>query len=161
MGKRFIERPTARQIVDKAEREARYERAKNVNADWLAANFAPVASPAPAVSKADMKAAAEYATFNRFYDEWDTNDIPDKLGKTGEHEPKSIYSPVPASRIRFERPAKRKAAERNERDCEIPDYRRKQTFTIEDASGRARGAIEINPYSKRIRIGGFGLTTKA
>lgn len=160
MGKRYIERPTARQIVDRAEREAKYERSKDVNADWLAANFAPTASPAPHISRAEMKQAAEYATFNRFYDEWDNNDIPDKLGKTGEHEPKSIYSPAPPSRIRFERPAKRKAAERTERDCEIPDYRRKQTFTIEDGEGRARGAIQINPYSKRITIGGFGLTTR-
>jgi hypothetical protein len=162
MGKRYIERPTARQIVDRAEREAKFERAKDVNADWLAANFAPVATPAPHISRADMKQAADYATFNRFYDEWDTNDIPDKLGKTGEHEPKSIYSPVPASRIRFERPAKRKPRDPNAvgTDCEIPDYRRHQTFTVEDGDGRARGAIQINPFSKRITIGGFGLTTR-
>lgn len=162
MGKRYIERPTARQIVDRHEREANFERAKDLNADWLAANFATTAPPAPRISKADIRQAADYATFQRFYDEWDTNDIPDKLGKTGEHEPKSIYSPAPKARIRREAPRKRKPRDPHAvgTDCEIPDYRRHQTFTVEDGEGRARGAIQINPYSKRIAISGFGLTTR-
>lgn len=163
MAKRYIERPTARQIVDRAEREARYERGRDANADWLASNYAPTAKAAPTrFSKADQRAADDYAMFQRFADEYEHNDIPDKLGKTGNYEPKSIYSPAPKSPIRFERPAKRKPRDPHAvgTDCEIPDYRRHRTFTVEDGEGRARGAIQINPYSKRITIGGFGLTTR-
>ncbi|MCA1379437.1 hypothetical protein I6F34_01205 [Bradyrhizobium sp. BRP05] len=164
MAKRYIERPTARQIVDRAEREARYERARDLNADWLASNYpAPKAqAPAPRLSKADQRAVDDYAMFQRFADEYEHNEIPDRLGKTGEYEPKSIYSPAPQSRIKFERPAKRKPRDPHAtgKDCEIPEYRRHQTFTVEDGQGRARGAIQINPFSKRITIGGFGLTTR-
>lgn len=83
--------------------------------------------------------------------------IPDPAGI--HREPDSIHSPAPAPRIRFERPRKRKGRDPHAvgKDCEIPDYRRSGTYTIEDSDGRARGAIEINPFSKRIRVGGFGL----
>lgn len=89
-------------------------------------------------------------------------DIPDKLGKTGNYEPESVYSPAPPSRFRREPPRARRKPDRSAGpDCELPpDPRRRQTFTIEDGSGRARGAIQINPYSKRITIGGFGLVER-
>src|SRR6266436_1100835 len=66
----------------------------------------------------DDRSAREYAAFQHdcVMDEY--NDIPDKLGKTGDYEPASIYSPAPPSRFKVERPAKRKSAERNQRDCE-------------------------------------------
>ncbi|WP_315768448.1 MULTISPECIES: hypothetical protein [unclassified Bradyrhizobium] len=156
MGKRFIERPTARQIIDRAEREAQYERALDRDRDWLAANFGP--PPAPRLpTKAELKAAEEKATFDRFYDEWEHNEIPDRLGKTGQYEPKSIYSPAPASRIRREAPRKRKIAERTERDCMLPDdMRRHRTFHVTDGRGRDTATITINPFSKRITITGAG-----
>ncbi|SHH05058.1 hypothetical protein [Bradyrhizobium erythrophlei] len=106
----------------------------------------------------DQQSSDDYAAFKRDLELDSLNFHPDPIGR--HREPKSIYSPAPQSRVRFERPAKRKAPERTDRDCEIPDYRRRQTFTIEDSSGRARGAIQINSYSKRIAIGGFGLTTR-
>ncbi|WP_316200947.1 MULTISPECIES: hypothetical protein [unclassified Bradyrhizobium] len=152
MAKRFIERPTARQIVDRAEREAQLERKMDMAKDWLAANYAP--PPAPRLpTKAELKAAEEVATFNRFYDEWEHNEIPDRLGKTGQHEPKSIYSPAPASRIRREPPRPRRAAERNERDCELPqDMRRHQTLTVTNGRGKPTATIKVNPFSKRIEV---------
>jgi len=109
----------------------------------------------------DEQSAHDWKMFQHDLEMDEFYDIPDKLGKTGNYEPESIYSPAPPSRIRFERPAKRRTGERNERDCELPpDPRRRQTYTIEDGSGRARGAIQINPYSKRITIGGFGLVER-
>jgi hypothetical protein len=90
-------------------------------------------------------------------DNW--NEMPDPMGKTGNHEPKSIHDPVPPSRISRIAPKKRKPRDPYATDqfCELPDYRRKQTYVIEDENGVARGAIEINPFSKKFRIGGFGL----
>ncbi|WP_315740082.1 hypothetical protein [Bradyrhizobium sp. SZCCHNR1093] len=156
MGKRFIERPTARQIVDRAEREAQLERRLDMAKDWLAANYAPSAPP-PLPTKAELKAREEVATFNRFFDEYEHNEIPDRLGKTGQYEPKSIYSPAPAARIRREAPRKRKAAERNERDCELPtDLRRHHTLHVTDGRGRDKATITVNPFSKRITITGAG-----
>ncbi len=156
MAKRFIERPTARQIVDRAERDAQLERKMDAAKDWLAANYAP--PPAPRLpTKAELKAAEEVATFNRFFDEYEHNEIPDRLGKTGNYEPASIYSPAPASRIRREPPHKRKAAERNNADCELaPDMRRHRTFHVTDGRGRDTATISINPFSKRLTITGPG-----
>ena len=67
----------------------------------------------------------------------------------------------PERAVRREPPRKRRAAERNERDCELPpDLRRRQTITIEDGNGTARGVVRINPYAKRIAISGFGLVER-
>lgn len=162
MAKRYRERPTARQIISKADRDAAYERARDVHADWLNANFAPAPEPVQVrLSRADIESARDYALFQRDLeiDSGEHDVVPDKLGKTGTYEPKSIYDPAPRARVSFERPKKRKGRDplAVSDDCEIPDYRRKQTFVLEDAQGRARGAIEINPFSKRVKIGGFGL----
>ncbi|WP_315729847.1 hypothetical protein [Bradyrhizobium sp. SZCCHNRI2010] len=97
--------------------------------------------------------AREYDTFQRFADEWEFNDIPDRLGKTGQYEPKSIYSPAPASRIRREPPRPRRAAERNERDCELPaDQRRHHTLNVTNGRGKPTATIKVNPFSKRIEV---------
>jgi hypothetical protein len=158
MAKRWIPRPTPRQIVDQAARNAVYERSLEDNAGWLAANT-PVVPVAPEPYEPPSEA---YRAYRRFEEMEEHNETPDRLGKTGEHEPKSIYSPAPASRFRFEQPNKRRSGDRNEPDCELPaDLRRHATYIIEDASGRARGVVTINPFAKRIRVAGFGLTTKA
>jgi hypothetical protein len=169
MAKRFIERPTARQIMTEAERRVLREirqndyDAKRENADsWLAGNFAPVPK-VPAMherlSVSDLRDKAEYAQFKRFEAMDDHNETPDPLGKTGHYEPKSIYDPAPPSRIRREAPKKRKGRDPYavSDDCELPEYRTTKTYTIEDAHGRAVGAIEVNQFSKRIRVGGSGL----
>lgn len=109
----------------------------------------------------DQQSAHDWKMFQHDLEMDAFNDIPDRLGKTGNYEPASIYSPAPPSRFHREPPRKRRAAERNERDCELPpDPRRRQTLTIEDGDGRARGVIQINPYSKRITVGGFGLVER-
>jgi hypothetical protein len=116
-----------------------------------------------ATLSADQESAYDYAMFQHDLAMDEFNDIPDPLGKTGDREPNSIYDTAPAGRIRREAPKKRKGRDpfTLSEHCELPDYRRKQTFTIEDASGRARGAIQINPFSKKIHVGGFGLTTRS
>jgi len=172
MGKRFIERPTTRQILTQAERQIireqakiRTEQALESNADWLAQNFPkPKAEPrkVPRISVEDARSAADWAQFKRFEAMDDDNVTPDPLGKTGHYEPKSIYDPAPPSRIRREAPKKRKPRDpyATSTDCELPEYRAKATYTIEDANGVARGVIRINPFSKRITIGGFGLSDR-
>ena len=110
----------------------------------------------------DDRSAREYAAFQHdcLMDEF--NDIPDRLGKTGEYEPKSIYSPAPPSRFQRVAPKKRKSAERNDRDCELPaDPRRHQAVTVVDGAGIARGVVSVNPFSKRIAFAGFGLVERA
>lgn len=166
MAKRFRARPKPRQIIDRAEREASFERALDRNRDWLAANFAgerlPEAPRRPKIeTAADLESLRNLAMYERFIASDEHNETPDPLGKTGNYEPESVYSPAPPSRFQFERPRARRAGERNERDCELPpDPRRRETITVEDGSGRARGVISINPYSKRLTIGGFGLVER-
>ncbi|MEH2517438.1 hypothetical protein V1279_003011 [Bradyrhizobium sp. AZCC 1610] len=113
--------------------------------------------------------AESYARFNDFLTEYDTFDIPDCKAVTPglvkvsrKAEPKSIYSPAPSGPIKFERPRKRRTPDRSSGpDCELPpDPRQHRTVTVEDASGRARGVIRINPFSKRIAVSGFGLTER-
>jgi len=171
MAKRFIERPTARQIMTEAEKRVireqqriSYDAKREAADDWLAANYDPVPKSQPQhlhtrLSKADLQSAMDWAQFKRFEAMDEHNETPDPLGKTGHYEPKSIYDPAPPSRLRREAPKKRKGRDpwACSDDCEIPDYRRRETLTIEDASGRARGVIRINPYAKRIAISGFGL----
>jgi hypothetical protein len=155
MAKRFIERPSARQIVDKAERDAAYERKRDLAADWLASNYAKP-QPPPLPTKAELRLNEDHATFERFYNEHDHNETPDPLGKTGTYEPKSIYSPAPASRIRREPPAKRRAAERDERDCELPaDGRRHLTLNVTNLKGKATGTITVNPFAKTFHVQGL------
>jgi hypothetical protein len=112
---------------------------------------------------ADQESAYDWAMFQHDCAMDEFNDIPDPLGKTGDREPKSIYDPAPQARISFQKPRKRKGRDpfNLSEHCELPDYRRHQTFTIEDASGRARGVIQINPFSKRINVGGFGLSSRS
>jgi hypothetical protein len=101
----------------------------------------------------DDRSAREYAAFQHdcFMDEF--NDIPDRLGKTGNYEPASIYSPAPPSRFKVERPAKRKSAERNQRDCELPaDPRKRQTVTLVNDRGHVTGSVSLNPFTKRMTI---------
>jgi hypothetical protein len=170
MAKRFIERPTARQIMTEADRQAmreqatgRFELSREKADAWLSENYAP-APKAPPAPKGEVdsftRSIVENDRWITMMDNWNEN--PDPMGKTGNHEPKSIHDPVPPSRISRIAPKKRKPRDPYavSAECEIPEYRRKQTFVIEDAQGRARGAIEINPFSKRIRIGGFGLSGK-
>jgi hypothetical protein len=113
--------------------------------------------------------AESYARFSEFMAEYDTFDIPDCKAVTPglvkvsmQPEPASIYSPAGSSRIKFERPRKRATPDRSSGpDCELPpDPRRHLTFTVEDGSGRARGVVRINPFSKRIGVSGFGLTER-
>jgi hypothetical protein len=169
MAKRFIERPTARQILTEAERQIarelrtnNYERALDQNSDWLSANYASRPIPeAPRTPKGEVdsftRSIVENDRWITMMDNWNEN--PDPMGKTGNHEPKSIHDPVPPSRISRIAPKKRKPRDpyATSAECEIPEYRRKQTYVIEDENGVARGAIEINPFSKKFRIGGFGL----
>ena len=101
----------------------------------------------------DDRSAREYAAFQHdlMMDEY--TDIPDRLGKTGNYEPASIYSPAPPSRFKVERPAKRKPAERNERDCELPaDPRRRQTIEVVNDRGHVTGTVRLNPFTKRMSI---------
>jgi hypothetical protein len=172
MAKRFIERPTARQILTEAERRVIAEQRRNAYDDkresasgWLAANYAPPPKAEPVtarLSRADIRSAEDWAQFKRFEAMDDHNETPDPLGKTGHYEPKSIYDPAPPSRIRREAPKKRKGRDPYavSDDCELPEYRTIRSYTIEDASGRAMGAIEVNQFSKRINVGGFGLVRR-
>ncbi|GAB9152858.1 MULTISPECIES: hypothetical protein [Bradyrhizobium] len=125
-------------------------------------------APAP-VAPVDEDAES-YARFSDFITEYETFDLPDCKAVTPglvpvsrRAEPKSIHDPAPRARIAFEKPRKRRPRDpyATGKDCELPEYRQTRTVTVEDASGRARGVIQINPFSKRITIGGFGLTTKA
>jgi hypothetical protein len=167
MAKRFIERPTARQIMTEAERQIMrdqrqisYDAKREAAASWLDANYAPTPE-APRKPRAEVdtmiRTVVENDKWITMMDNW--NEMPDPMGKTGNHEPKSIHDPVPPSRISRIAPKKRKPRDPYATDqfCELPDYRRKQTYVIEDENGVARGAIEINPFSKKFRIGGFGL----
>jgi hypothetical protein len=167
MAKRFIERPTARQIMTEADRQAmreqatgRFELSREKADAWLSENYAP-APKAPPAPKGEVdsftRSIVENDRWITMMDNWNEN--PDPMGKTGNHEPKSIHDPVPPSRISRIAPKKRKPRDpyATSAECEIPEYRRKQTYVIEDANGVARGAIEINPFSKKFRIGGFGL----
>lgn len=172
MGRRFIERPTARQIMTEAERrlireqrQISYEAKREEASDWLAANYPKAPAPKPMtqrLSLEDMRSAADWAQFKRFEAMDDHNETPDPLGKTGHYEPKSIYDPAPRARVSFERPKKRKGRDPYavSEDCELPEYRRSATYTIEDGNGVARGVISVNPFSKRIHVGGFGLSTR-
>lgn len=165
MGKRYIERPTARQIMTAHEREVireqkrgAYELARDANADWLAANY-PEAKPAPATSQSERDHAQMYMgkLWRAFGDLEETNILPAgvKSYEMIRREPESIHSPAPASRFKFERPKKRKAAERNSRDCELPiDMRRHHTLTVTDGRGRHTATITVNPFSKRIGVTG-------
>jgi hypothetical protein len=114
-------------------------------------------APAPVLDEHD-----EIMAFQREIDRLDNdNFIPDPMGRSS-FEPKSIYSPVPAARLTFERPLKRKIGERNDWNCELPaDPRRKRTMTLIDDNGVARGVIGINPFSKRVAFAGFGMTQRA
>jgi hypothetical protein len=113
--------------------------------------------------------AESYARFSEFLTDYETFDIPDCKAVTPglvkvsmQAEPASIYSPAGSSRIKFERPKRRRAPDRSSGpDCELPeDRRRHQSVVVEDAHGRARGVITINPFSKRIHVGGFGLVER-
>jgi hypothetical protein len=172
MAKRFIERPTARQIMTQADRQiardqanGRFELSREKADAWLAENFAtPQAAPAPRAPRAEVDSFTRSIVEN---DKWITmmdawNENPDPMGKTGNHEPKSIHDPVPPSRISRIAPKKRKGRDPYacSEDCELPEYRTRKSYTIEDEHGVARGVIEVNQFSKRIRVGGFGLTTK-
>jgi hypothetical protein len=167
MAKRFIERPTARQIMTEADRQVmrdqrngRFELAREKADAWLAENYAAPA-PAPRAPKGEVdsftRTIIEHDRWLTAQENWNEN--PDPLGKTGHYEPKSIHDPVPPSRISRIAPKKRKGRDPYacSEDCELPEYRTRKTYTIEDASGRAVGAIEVNQFAKRIRIGGSGL----
>jgi hypothetical protein len=102
--------------------------------------------------------AESWARLNQFYDDYETFDIPDCKGVTPglvpvsrAAEPKSIHSPAGQSRIKFERPRKRRSPDRAAGpDCELPeDRRRHHTLTTTDGH-----AIRINPFSKRITVTG-------
>ena len=114
-------------------------------------------APAPVLDEHD-----EIMAFQREIDRLENDTfIPDPMGRSS-YEPKSIYSPAPASRIKFERPVKRKIGERNDRQCELPaDPRRKRTMTLIDDNGVARGVIGINPFAKRVAFAGFGMVQRA
>lgn len=164
MAKRFIERPTARQIMDKAARDAAYERSLESNRDWLAANYAhqPLPEPPRAPKQVDSFTASimEMDRWLTAQENW--NETPDPLGKTGNHEPKSIHDPVRPSRLSFEKPRKKKGRDPYtvSKDCELPDYRRNRHLVIEDASGRAVGTLTVCAQAGKIRIAGSGMTHK-
>jgi hypothetical protein len=63
----------------------------------------------------DDRSAREYAAFQHDCVMDEFNDIPDRLGKTGNYEPASIYSPAPPSRFQRIAPRKRNAGEREDR----------------------------------------------
>ena len=101
----------------------------------------------------DDRSAREYAAFQHDLVMDEYNDIPDRLGKTGNYEPESIYSPAPPSRFQRIAPKKRRAAERNERDCELPaDPRRRQTIEVVNDRGHVTGTVRLNPFTKRMSI---------
>jgi hypothetical protein len=161
----------ARQLAKRAEREAVRNSTpatptRSSDEDWLASNYAP--EPVPEPEHIDPFTASIIA-FQREIDRLDNdNHQPDCKGVTpglvrisNAKEPKSIHSPVPPSRLQFERPAKRKIGDRNDRFCEIPDQRKKRTMTLVDGDGVARGVIGINPFAKRVAFAGFGLRQRA
>jgi hypothetical protein len=155
----------AERRIIREQRQISYDQKREDASGWLAANYAPAPKAAPLtqrLSLEDARSAADWAQFKRFEAMDDHNETPDPLGKTGHYEPKSIYDPAPPSRIRREAPKKRKGRDPYavSDDCELPEYRTTRSYTIEDASGRAMGAIEVNQFSKRIRVGGFGLTDR-
>ncbi|ARQ95399.1 hypothetical protein [Bradyrhizobium phage BDU-MI-1] len=165
MAKRFIERPTARQIMTKADRDAAYERSLESNRDWLAANFAHQPLPeAPRVPKQVDSFHASIMENDRWLTEMENwNETPDPLGKTGSYEPKSIHDPVKPARISFEKPRKRQPRDpyaTNNKSCELPDHRRNRHYTIENADGSTAGVIAIHGRAQRIRIEGFGLQNR-
>jgi hypothetical protein len=164
MAKRFIERPTARQILTKADRDAAYERSLESNRDWLAANFAHQPLPeAPRAPRQVDSFTAGIMEMDRWLTEQDNwNENPDPLGKTGNHEPKSIHDPVKPSRLSFEKPRKRQGRDPYtvSKDCELPEYRRNRNYTVEDASGRAVATLTVHAFAGKIRIAGSGLSSK-
>ncbi|WP_029083436.1 hypothetical protein [Bradyrhizobium sp. th.b2] len=173
MAKRYIERPTARQIMTEAERRVIREQrqidydAKRENAsDWLAGNYAPAPKAAQPMhtrlSKADLQSAADWAQFKRFEAMDDDNVTPDPLGKTGHYEPKSIHDPAPPSRIRREAPKKRKGRDPYavSDDCDLPDYGiRKRSYSVVDDTGRQVGVVTTNPFRKTMAIAAYGLSS--
>jgi hypothetical protein len=127
-------------------------------------------TPAMVAPEPELSEHDEILAFQREIDRLDNdNHQPDCTGVTpglvrisNAKEPKSIHSPVPPSRLQFERPAKRKIGDRNDRFCELPaDQRRKRTMTLVDGDGVARGVIGINPFAKRVAFAGFGLRQRA
>lgn len=102
----------------------------------------------------DERSAREYAAFQNDFALDELTIIPDRLGKTGEYEPKSIYSPAPPSKFRMERPRK-KSVERTEHDCELPaDLRRHHTLTVTNGHGKNPVRVVVNPFNRTIHISG-------
>lgn len=131
---------------------------------WLAQNYreVAVAPPAPGYIPASRTEVEDYNGFNAFLQEWEHNESHDVKGSTiapttgmVRPEPKSIYSPAGTPRIRREGPAKRRAAERNERDCELPaDKRSRQTIEVYDGRMRHTATMSINPFNRTFTIAG-------
>jgi hypothetical protein len=103
--------------------------------------------------------AESYARFNEYLAEYETFDLPDCKAVTPglvrvsrAAEPKSIHTTAPSGPIKFERPPKRRNADRNERDGELPeDPRRHHTLKTTDGH-----SITVNPFSKRLTVSGPG-----
>lgn len=73
------------------------------DAEWLAQNYAPSQESYTRLSMADLTAREDYRRFQEMCDEEEINIVPDPLGRTGTHEPKSIYSPAPPTRLKVDR----------------------------------------------------------
>jgi hypothetical protein len=109
--------------------------------------------------------AESYARFKAFETDYEAFDMPDCRAVTPglvkvsrKAEPKSIHSPAPSGPIKFERPAKRKVGDRNDRFCELPaEPRRRKVLTIVNDSGRVSARVLVNPFTKRMKITQRGL----
>lgn len=89
----------------------------------------------------DEQSRREYEAFCRDFELDELTIIPDRLGKTGEHEPKSIYSPAPPSKFQRIAPRKRNAGEKGDKqelDARDQPY---QPVTVPQLASRRHKAM--------------------
>ncbi len=133
--------------------------------DWLARNDTGVrvAQSAPLhASQPTDREIESYASFCTFLADYDTNEAKDvsqsrtaPITSLVRPEPKSIHSPAGQSQIRFERPAKRRTAERNDRDCTLPaDQRKRHTLHAINGRGKDTATITVDPFNRTFAVSG-------